>query len=86
MYLVKDELLEQKNTLKKMGNLLKKKESELVRKDIALEKKDAALEMKDFQLKNSARILLEAGISVQRIAESTGLSIIEIEKIRKSIN
>lgn len=71
MYLMQDALKEKDNALRKMDRILKKQ--------------NIALEKKDFQLKNSVRILLEAGISVQRVAESTGLSMTEIENIRKSI-
>ncbi|MDR1153866.1 MAG: hypothetical protein LBL04_04075, partial [Bacteroidales bacterium] len=71
--------------LKKHEADLKKHEADLKKKDAALEKHEADLKKQDARLRNSARILLEAGIDMQQISESTGLSIAEIEKIGKGV-
>ncbi len=61
----------------------------LKEKDRALKKKDQLIERQSIELnnvrRNTARILLEAGIPIERISESTGLSISEIEKISKAL-
>jgi hypothetical protein len=73
------------NALKTKDAIIRKHEADLKKKDAALEKHEADLKKQDARLRNSARILLEAGIDMQQISESTGLSIAEIEKIGKGV-
>jgi hypothetical protein len=64
-----------KDMIKEKNRLIKKQNADLKQKDVALEN----------VRRNSARILIEASIPVEKISESTGLSITEIEKIRKTV-
>jgi hypothetical protein len=60
-------------------------ENALKTKDAIIRKQGADLKKQDARLRHSARILLEVGIDMQQISESTGLSIAEIEKIGKGV-
>lgn len=89
MYLFENEL---KNEIKEMEAIIKKQKAIARKKGIDLKKLNIDFQKQnvDFQrqtsaLNNSVRILLEAGISVQKIADSTGLSIAEIEQIKAKI-
>ena len=75
MYLIENEL---KNEIVKQKAIVRKKNADLKRLSIDFQKQSSALY-------NSVRILLEAGVSVQKIADSTGFSIAEIEQIKAHI-
>ena len=80
MYLVENEL---KNEFKKK---LEKKDALIRKKNVNLKKLSVDFQKQNSALRNSVRILLEAGISVQKISDSTGLGTSEIEKIRETID
>ena len=75
MYLIETEL---KNEVIKQKAIVRKKNADLKKLSMDFQKQSSALY-------NSVRILLEAGISVQKIADSTGFGIAEIERIKAQI-
>ena len=47
-----------------------------------IKKRDVKIKEQNTAINNAVRILLEAGVPVQKIANSTGMSIVEIERIK----
>ena len=67
-------------------------DSALKRKEALLQKKDAEIQVKDAenlalksQNETMIRVLLEAGVSVEKIAVSTGISMKEINRIKETL-
>ena len=75
------ELLRKVGELTRIEGELLKKDDELLKKDDELLKKDDELLKKSKQLHESAQRLKNLGISLEEIAQLTGLSVNEIDKL-----
>ena len=82
MYLIENEL---KNEIKERDIKLKEQKAIIRKQSVDLQRQSIDLQRQNSALKNSVRILLEAGIPVQKIANSTGMSVAEIEQIKAQI-
>ena len=71
----KDAQLEQKDAQ------LEQKDAQLEQKDAQLEQKDAQLEQKDAFLRSSLQMLVNAGLSIEEIAEQAGMAIEDVKRI-----
>jgi len=65
-----EKLLEQ---VKKNEHLLTQKENEIEQKENEIEQKENEIEQKEQALINSAKVMLQTGISIEQISEITGL-------------
>ena len=59
---------------------------EIKKRDAELKEKKETIKKQSTAIYNAVRILLEAGVPVQKIANSTGMSIVEIERIKVQEN
>lgn len=70
-----------------MENALKKKDTKIQEMDAVIQGMNSKIQEKELELKkkdeNVVRILLEAGISTEKIAKSTGTSISEINNLKR---
>jgi ribosomal protein S12 len=82
MYLIENEF---KSEIKRKEVKLKEQKAIIRKQGIDLKKMSIDFQKQNSVIKISVRILLEAGVSVQKIADSTGLSIMEIEQIKARI-
>ena len=71
--MLKDKIIAQKDAL------LSQKDAQLSQKDAQLSQKDAQLSRQETQLKRSMQLLLDAGLSPEKVAENLG---VDIETVR----
>lgn len=93
---LKNEIKKKESELKEQKTIIKKQDANLKELNVNLkelnvnfqklhidfQKQSVDLQKFSSAIKNTVRILLEAGVSVQKIADSTGLSIVEIGQIK----
>ena len=95
MYLMETALQRKEALLKEKDAEIQVKDVELQEKDVELQEKDVELQEKDVELQKAklalktkdetmVHVLFEAGVSVEKIASSTGLSMKEINRIIKA--
>jgi len=78
--MLKDKIIAQKDALLSQKDAqLSQKDAQLSQKDAQLSQKDAQLSRQETQLKRSMQLLLDAGLSPEKVAENLG---VDIETVR----
>jgi predicted transposase/invertase (TIGR01784 family) len=89
MYLMENALKKKEALLQEKENVIQGMHGEIQVMHVLIQGKDAVIQEKDIALKKKdetmIRVLLEAGLSVEKIAETTGLSMTEINRIKDSL-